>query len=148
QFDSIAGGRQAIFKYDLVLFVTVMGLLYVTLLVSIPKLLFRSKLLLFGLTFIITVFIMYVASWYFDRLILQPVFPASFNLPHSDLSIVNFIEKGLMIGILVGSVTGLKLFKKWINDVQLMNELREANLRTELEQLKSQVNPHFLFNTL
>src|SRR6185295_11462360 len=55
---------------------------------------------------------------------------------------------GAVSSVLLGSVIGLRVFKKWINDMQQMNELHQINLKTELEQLKSQVNPHFLFNTL
>jgi LytS/YehU family sensor histidine kinase len=50
--------------------------------------------------------------------------------------------------VLLGSVVGMAIFKKWINDVQRMNELQRINMKTELDQLKGQLNPHFLFNTL
>ncbi|MBN1117420.1 MAG: histidine kinase [Bacteroidales bacterium] len=39
-------------------------------------------------------------------------------------------------------------FENWFTNVPLKNELENRNLRNELELLKSQVNPHFLFNTL
>src|SRR5688572_18982903 len=67
---------------------------------------------------------------------------------HIQFSLVYFIQIGTVCAVLLGSVVGLKVFKKWIIDVQRMNELHQTNLKTELEQLKSQVNPHFLFNTL
>jgi LytS/YehU family sensor histidine kinase len=40
------------------------------------------------------------------------------------------------------------VFVKWLRDTKRINELQQLSLRTELEQLRSQVNPHFLFNTL
>jgi LytS/YehU family sensor histidine kinase len=74
--------------------------------------------------------------------------PTNISYEYADFTLVDFIQKTLVVAVVLGCVTGLKVFKKWISDVQRMNELHEINLRTELEQLKSQVNPHFLFNTL
>jgi two-component system, LytTR family, sensor kinase len=39
-------------------------------------------------------------------------------------------------------------FENWFSNMRLKAELENRNLRNELELLKSQVNPHFLFNTL
>jgi two-component system, LytTR family, sensor kinase len=39
-------------------------------------------------------------------------------------------------------------FENWFGDIQQKTELENRNLKNELELLKSQVNPHFLFNTL
>lgn len=39
-------------------------------------------------------------------------------------------------------------FENWFASMKLKAELENRNLRNELELLKSQVNPHFLFNTL
>ena len=36
----------------------------------------------------------------------------------------------------------------WFNNLQLKKELENVKLQTELETLKSRLNPHFLFNTL
>ena len=39
-------------------------------------------------------------------------------------------------------------FENWFTDIQHKSELENRNLKNELELLKAQVNPHFLFNTL
>jgi hypothetical protein len=39
-------------------------------------------------------------------------------------------------------------FENWFTDIRLKDELETRNLRNELELLRSQVNPHFLFNAL
>ncbi len=44
--------------------------------------------------------------------------------------------------------TILKLAKAWFSQKATTRELEKQNLTTELNFLKSQVNPHFLFNTL
>jgi len=50
--------------------------------------------------------------------------------------------------VLVGASAGIKLFQQWIKDAQHINELESRTIHTELEQLKKQINPHFLFNML
>ncbi len=39
-------------------------------------------------------------------------------------------------------------FENWFADIRLKAELETSNLKNELELLKSQINPHFLFNAL
>jgi sensor histidine kinase YesM len=45
-----------------------------------------------------------------------------------------------------GSV--MSVFFKWFSDLKYKKELEKKNLQTELALLKSQISPHFLFNTL
>lgn len=42
----------------------------------------------------------------------------------------------------------LKLLKNWYQEEQTKRQLQKINLETELKFLKSQINPHFLFNSL
>ncbi|MGB8192395.1 MAG: histidine kinase [Chitinophagaceae bacterium] len=138
--------QKAVLIADSISFVFILGIIYLLLFVFVPRLLFRSKLFLFSLSFIAGIVLIYLAVWAVDYYILRPVNPG--NMQHIDLSIVHFIQVGTVCAVLLASVVGMKVFKKWINDVQRMNELQQVNLKTELAQLKSQVNPHFLFNTL
>jgi sensor histidine kinase YesM len=140
------GVRQAVLLVDSISFIFILSMLYLMLLVLIPRLLFRSKVFLFAVSFAILIFLIYMAVWLLDHYFLKPVNPG--NMQHIEFSLMHFIQVGAVCAVLLGAVLGLKVFKKWINDVQRMNELHQINLRTELEQLKSQVNPHFLFNTL
>lgn len=42
----------------------------------------------------------------------------------------------------------LKLVKHWYENERLAKDLQRVNTETELKYLKSQINPHFLFNSL
>lgn len=137
---------KAVLLVDSVSFMFILGILYLMLLVFIPKLLFRSKMFLFTLSFVVSIVVIYIAVWLLDHYLLRPVNPP--NMQHIELSVIHFIQIGTVCSVLLASVVGMKVFTKWINDVQRINELQQTNLKTELAQLKSQVNPHFLFNTL
>lgn len=56
----------------------------------------------------------------------------------------------LVINVLFTVITTmvLKLVKQWYEDQKMTTELRREQLQTELKFLKSQINPHFLFNSL
>jgi sensor histidine kinase YesM len=44
--------------------------------------------------------------------------------------------------------TMIKLFQRWIRDNESIAELRNLTLTMELNELRNQINPHFLFNML
>ncbi len=133
---------------DTITFIFIMGIIYLMIYVLIPRLLFRSKVFLFSISFFILIVLIYLLVWFLDNYYIEPADTGRNNLQHIELSFVHFIQIGAVTSVLLGAVVGMMVFKKWIKDIQRMNELHETNLRTELEQLKSQVNPHFLFNTL
>ena len=64
---------------------------------------------------------------------------------HSELSPPFFT---FMILVLVGASAAFKLFQQWLIDTRHINELEKSKTVAELEQLKNQINPHFLFNML
>ena len=54
----------------------------------------------------------------------------------------------LMTFIILGISTILKIITDWIRHQTVKRELERQTMRSELRFLKSQINPHFLFNTL
>lgn len=144
-FKSVAQ-RNAVWTVDTISFLFIMAVIYLLNFLFVPKFLFRSRLLLFSLSFFFCIVLVYVCVTLLDQYILVPVNPA--GMQHIEFSIINFVQVGAVCAVMLGAVVGIKIFQKWINDLKRMNELQQINLKTELEQLKSQVNPHFLFNTL
>jgi two-component system, LytTR family, sensor kinase len=60
----------------------------------------------------------------------------------------NFAGQMLNSFYLVGLVTGLKFSKDWMLQQQKLQEKDKQQVATELSFLKSQIHPHFFFNTL
>ena len=50
--------------------------------------------------------------------------------------------------LITSSSTFIKVFKEWLLQERIKRDLVKKNLESELSFLKSQINPHFLFNTL
>jgi sensor histidine kinase YesM len=63
-------------------------------------------------------------------------------------SATGFVQTMTYPFVFLGSTTGYKFFKTWIEDQKTFADLQQEKLKSELNQLKNQVNPHFLFNTL
>ncbi len=63
----------------------------------------------------------------------------------------NFISTPIMmfIGMVFGTIAlVLKGFLTWYKEIKLKEELLEKNHKTEMALVKSQLDPHFLFNTI
>jgi LytS/YehU family sensor histidine kinase len=69
----------------------------------------------------------------------------SYNHPNDEPNLFAF---SFVFIVLIGAAAAVKLFQRWIVDSQRINELETATVQSELENLKKQINPHFLFNTL
>lgn len=50
--------------------------------------------------------------------------------------------------LIAGSSTIFKIVTDWVRDLREKQELQTETMQSELRFLKSQINPHFLFNTL
>lgn len=126
---------------QIVIFFQIILLAYSNMYFFVPKFLFRKKYLSYSISVLSGMILAYVihkvASHY-----LKPDL-----LPYQDESI-NFLTYSFMIMVLIIASAAVKLFQQWISDAQLIHDLELAKAGAELEQLKNQINPHFLFNML
>ncbi|MCB9252552.1 MAG: histidine kinase [Flavobacteriales bacterium] len=67
-----------------------------------------------------------------------------FNLWSMDF----FFSNSISILYTIGLTMTLLFFKQWFEKERLNDKLEKLNIETELKYLKSQINPHFLFNSL
>ncbi|WP_426278124.1 sensor histidine kinase [Chryseobacterium sp. S-02] len=109
-------------------------MLYFNMYILVPKLLFKNKNTLYSLSVVGIIIISAIGGYLFNTLSNK-----------GDLNISLFSS---LIVVLVAASSSVKLFQKWMVDKQLIDELEKSKTYAELEQLKNQINPHFLFNML
>ncbi len=121
---------------------------YFTAYFLVPRYLLTQKLKRFALWFVSSVFIFLVierAAYYYI------VYPHIFGLETIEEPFFFFPS---LFGIFLGTYSfvflfcGVRLFRGWLKDKQRQMELEQQTLESELKMLRSQVNPHFIFNTL
>lgn len=132
-------------KYYILFFVysILIGMVYINIYVLVPLFFFKTRY--------VTYFILLVAlgvlalngiGYCFDRFFSEY---RVINLPREKGGIY---EGVLMCIPIILTTTTVKLLQKWIKDSQRITELNDLTLRMELNELRNQINPHFLFNML
>jgi len=143
-FLSVSNNPSSTGRY-LLYFLLNIALVYTNLYILLPKYLLKNKIWIYlGLTFSIILvdlfFIQYAACVFFEYPCPQEGYIMNY--------VNNVVYNLRTISALLGSAIGLKLFKIWIINQKLIRNLENEKLKTELDYLKNQTNPHFLFNTL
>lgn len=117
-------------------------LVYTNMYLLVPKLLFKNRYIAYSLA---VLGIIVIAD--FIHLAGESLFSKDALLdPHDEgVSIFPF---SFLIVIFICASAAIKLFQRWMSDTQLIYDLKQAKTTAELEQLKNQINPHFLFNML
>jgi hypothetical protein len=135
-------------RSNMVTFPMKMILVYFNIYWLIPKFIIQKNIKKYILFFILSLCVFYVIRteliYYFVN---ENVWPES-ESPQKAYSF-NHIVVVFLIGIYeVAIVTTLKLMWDWIAERKRTEHLQELQLKTELKFLKSQIQPHFFFNTL
>jgi len=135
-------------KSNLVTFSFGMVLFYFNTYILIPKFVLKKKYKRYILFFFITLSVWYVVrTELIFHFVNENVWPES-DTPQKAYSF-NHIVAVFLIGVYeLAFVTAIKLMADWIYERKRVEKLIELQAQTELKFLKSQIQPHFFFNTL
>jgi len=118
----------------------------INLYIIIPKLLKKEKYLLFTIAFIANLFLFtQLHNWLFEAF-LDKLFPNYFFM-----SYFSNTRHIIIFSIFLISTTLLKLSEDWFYFNQNENKVLKSQnelIQIQLSSLRSQINPHFLFNSL
>jgi len=127
-----------------------LGLAYVIMFVLVPQLLYKKKKIIFGLGCLVCVYLAFVAYETLRVCYLVPKYSEVFRLRPPLL----FMERITNIFTFLNSISSLifptiilMVFEYYRHQKEVYS-LREQKKTSELDALRNQLNPHFLFNTL
>ena len=123
-----------------------MLLVYFTNYFLIPRLLYAKRYFLFGALFLSMIFVAGMFKIFVIITILQPYYRQQIGL-FDDMA-TKVYDDLLPLFLLVSTGAAVKLVMSYIISERRIAEISKEKAETELQFLKSQVNPHFVFNTL
>ena len=128
-------------NYNLPIVLGAIGIVYVNYYYWLPKYLIERKQYLFY-SFTLAGMIA-LNSWLVNTLIGTFLISNEFYFTWQ-ASFIMAVDTAVIIGF----TTAFKFIQQWNDRNAYAKELERKNLESELEMLKSQMNPHFIFNTL
>ena len=120
---------------------------YFTVYFLIPRFLLKKRYISFSIAFLVSAIAMVLAQRLLLYYISYPIFSPQYVNNYSFWTFNPFYSF-INIYTVVSVFAGFKLLKFWYRTQQQKEELEKQNRISELALLKSQVSPHFLFNTL
>ena len=123
-----------------------MLLVYINLYWLRPAFLKKRKYLLYTLAALVTMSATSATNIYLHHL--YALAGSSYFAPSGMFSIPTFASQLLNSLYLLAMTSGLKFFKDWLAQQQLLKERERQQIALELNFLKAQIHPHFFFNTL
>jgi two-component system, LytTR family, sensor kinase len=122
------------------------GLVYLNFYLLIPALLYHRRFVAYGLALAGSTLAVGCIN-----MLLKQYFASQGSAIHAisaGWTLANLIGLAMERMYLLGLTTGILLARNWLRNIQLMKEKEKHYLETELSFLKSQIQPHFFFNTL
>ena len=134
------------FFSEIILLPVKMAVVYTFLYYIIPRLLFREKYTWFLLTSLVVMITGGVLLRMINIHIIFPIYPPEKSLQY--FNIYEIMHRVIDINTLLIIPATAKILITWYENKQKAESLKREKLKAELKFLKSQVHPHFLFNTL
>lgn len=135
-------------KTNLIGFPIHMTLCYLNVYIFMPKFVFRRKYITYIGLLVLSLFVMLLVKFNLTYyLVSENVWPEGTEVI-SKLTFNYSID--MMIGELyvITFVTAIKITMDWLKEHKRVTDLEKAKLETELLFLRTQISPHFFFNTL
>jgi two-component system LytT family sensor kinase len=114
----------------------------------LPRFLLKKRLFTFFALFLSVAAMALLATRLLDYYVIYPRIMADKVYDKPFFYFPEFLLSGILMYSFVFLFSGVRLFRAWWINQQRQRELERQNLTSELALLRSQVNPHFLFNTL
>ena len=120
-------------------------MVYVNFYILIPRYLATGRYFAYGTSLLVLMVINAVMNIALRSYYANAGYVIFATLPLNFASSVSNVAERLY---LIGLTTSIKITKDWLLDRQLIKDKEKQFLETELNFLKSQIQPHFFFNTL
>jgi len=143
RYDSFSTRALAV-KLTLLKVVDLALMVYISNYILVPYLLYRKKYFLFALIFIALVFSFSILKMYLEGLIMHN--PGMFNLKTRFKA--RMYDNTIPHFLLVSTGVAFKLLLDHAKAQKRIGEIAKEKSEAELNFLKSQINPHFLFNSI
>lgn len=125
-----------------------MAFTYVMFYLVLPRFLFNPQTRSVRLLIVVFIYLL-VLMFYLDTLIIFGFFYRSIMMGppiKNTATNIHVVTLGIIFIPLLASM--IKIFQHWSSEEKAALALKHEKTQAELSQLKSQINPHFLFNTL
>lgn len=134
-------------------YVIFVAMFYVNMYVLVPAFLFRSKYLGYAVFLILLAVLgvgvlSYIKENYLDLHLHQNYIEAHKLMKRETIRKSDFYGIIIICASLVSVSTTIKLLQRWLKDNERITELKNITFDMEMNELKNQISPHFLFNML
>ena len=148
RFASINNDYWYSFKSNLVEFPLNIVITYFTIYYLIPRFIVTKRYTLFFLYLGLSLVIYYLVRTGLNYvLVTEELWPEAEGNQRA-FTLIHVLEMTIGTLYVIALVSAIKLTYDWIIEKRKNDELQKIQLRTELDFLKTQIQPHFFFNTL
>jgi two-component system, LytTR family, sensor kinase len=121
-------------------YIALMTMFYINMYLLIPRFFFKGRYILYLVVLLILVMVCLALI----SNLLNSYFTPERLVPRER----SYYEGTIILAPIILVTTMIKLFQRWTRDNQRIAELKNITLTMELNELRNQINPHFLFNML
>ncbi len=146
--DQLLSGYSGVYRYYRLFCVYIILIItfYVNMNILVPRYFFKNRYIIYLILLFLLVQICLFAMRFFLNGFWDPMHIGVYRDKNDGNKGV--YESTIMIVSVILVTTMIKLFQRWVHDNEKITELNNITLMMEMNELRNQINPHFLFNML
>lgn len=118
--------------------------IYLSVFVLTPRFLLKNKV---G-TYVVSIYLCIGLAFVFSYLLRRETIEVEYQKFQFWMSSFLIISSAIQLTLIIAGASAVVVFQDYVRNGQRIDQLENATMQSELEQLKNQINPHFLFNML